>query len=320
MNRSGAAPYNWEEIEDQVRKAILCQLSVLRGFGPNSHELGVLYLGIDPDLLDGVDPSPKPGRWQEVLRSIPLSRHSLYRLARRAFDYAYQLEGWDAADADDYMDVSCGVLSGSFPQSDMTGEPSPLSSLNDFPLRRVFETFAARWELYNEEYDTGLSVRALSLLSNMTIPAVRTSLSKEGFKLDIAAAPGESGRREDDKSAKLRNADALLWLSRRRGFVPNRATMQNSSHVVISEIFDSPDLSFDRALQKAMVASRMSADQLADRIGASSSWIESILCGRVAAVDVVALRNLANELKVPEPEFVARAVRHLISIELAQNR
>jgi hypothetical protein len=153
----------------------------------------------------------------------------------------------------------------------------------------------------------------------MTIPAVRTSLSKEGFKLDLAAAPGESGRREDDKGARLSNADALLWLSRRRGFVPNRAKMDNSVDVVISEIFDSPDLSFDRALRKAMVASRKNADQLADRIGASSSWIESILSGRMAGVDVMALRNLANELKVPEPEFVAMAVRHLISIELAQN-
>jgi hypothetical protein len=319
MNRSSAAPYTWEEVEDQVGEAILCQLSVLQGLGPDSNELGALYLGIDPDLLDGADLSLRPGRWQEILRSIPLSRHSLYRLARRAFDYAYQLDGCEAADADDYMDVSCGVLSGSFPQANMAGEPSPLSSLNDFPLRRVFETFVARWDLYNEEYDVGLSVRALSLLSNMTIPAVRTSLSKEGFKLDLAAAPGESGRREDDKGARLSNADALLWLSRRRGFVPNRAKMDNSVDVVISEIFDSPDLSFDRALRKAMVASRKNADQLADRIGASSSWIESILSGRMAGVDVMALRNLANELKVPEPEFVAMAVRHLISIELAQN-
>ncbi|MCB6179035.1 hypothetical protein LHP98_12960 [Rhodobacter sp. Har01] len=319
MNRSNSAPYTWEEIEDQVRKAILCQLSILRLFGPSSEKLGELYLGIDPDLLDNYDPDRKAGWLEEVLQSIPLHRHYLHRLARNAFAYAYQLDGCEAANYEDYHCVECALVGG-FPQSDEDGEPSPLSSINDFPLRRMFETFIARWDLYNEEYDWGLSVRALSLLSNMTIPAVRTSLSKEGFKLDVVAAQGDTGRRDDDKSAKLSCAEALRWLSRRRGFVPNRVAMKDSSDIAITDILASPDLTFDQALQKAVVASGKNADVLASSIGTSPAWIESVVTGAVANIDVVALRNLARELRVSEPDFVAKAVRHLISVELAQNR
>lgn len=54
-------------------------------------------------------------------------------------------------------------------------------------MPRILETSAARFTLFDNAPgfdDYKPSIRALSLLANMTVPAVHTSLSKEGFRLD----------------------------------------------------------------------------------------------------------------------------------------
>jgi len=314
MNKANHVPYDWETIEGQVREAILCQLSILQAFGPDSPELAQHYLGIDPDRLE-IDSEDETEEDQAAVpKSIPLDRHHLHYLARNAYTYAYQLDGWEQASSEDHYEV-CGAMAG-FPQSDMHGNFSPLASENDAPLRRVFDTFVARWQLYNDDYSSGLSVRELALLSNMTVPAVRTSLSKEGFKLD-ATARSEPGRRDDDKAATLNNDDALIWLSRRRGFVPNRVARPQPSNAVIAEIFDAADLTFDQALRKALSALQMDTTAFADMISSSQEWVDKLASGEAADIDIPALRKSARALAVPEPEFVARAVHHLIDCDMA---
>lgn len=315
MTKTSPAPYTWDEIERQVRNAILCQFSILRSLGPDVEGLGELYLGIDPDLLEPQENTMTQAEYQDVLSSIPLARHHLHHLARNAYTYAYQLDGWEQVTADEHYEISCGVLNG-FPQADIHGESSPLSPLNDPPLRRMFETFVARWKLYGEDFGSGLSVRELALLSNMTIPAVRTSLSKEGFKLEQAATRGDSQRRDDDRLATLNTRDALAWLSRRRGFVPNRGVAAPPSDTESAALFDTPDLTFVEALQNALSALGKDVPAIAGEIDAAVEWLEALLAGQVVDVDVPALRGLARTLKVPEPDFVAKAVRHLVGLDM----
>jgi hypothetical protein len=313
MSKSPHAPYTWEEIEDQIRNVILCGFSHARGTGPKSDELLHLILGIAPDVLDQAE-AAGGAKKAEVLRSIPLERHHLHDLARNAYRYAYQLDGWEQATYEDHYMIDCGVLPGSHP-SDMDGEPSPLSPSQDSPLRRVFETFVARWNLYNPDYSGGLSVRELALLSNMTVPAVRTSLSKEGIKLDLAGVRGEGIRRDDDRSATLNVRDALRWLEGRRGFVPNRGQGSASSAVPIAEIFSGHDVAFDQALRKSFVALGTEASLVARSASISQSWLSALVEGHPAEIEIEALRSLARTLHLPEADFVANGVRHLINIE-----
>lgn len=310
MTKSSQAPYSWEEIEDQVRIAILCQFDQLRYLGPQSDELQALYLGISADQLDEIGGESRT----TIGVSFPLDRHHLHALARNAYRYAYQLEGWERATYEDRYMIDCGVLPG-FPQSDVDGEPSPLSASHDFPLRRVFETFLARWNLYSPEYSGGLSVRELALLSNMTVPAVRTSLSKEGIKLDIISARGEGNRRDEDRSATLNVKDALRWLEGRRGFVPNRAPKAAPSAAALAYIFADRDVAFDRALRNAFASLGTDAAQVAASASITPSWLAALAEGLHADIDLEALRCLARVLHVPEADFVSEGVRHLINIE-----
>lgn len=306
MSTNNHIPYTWAEIEDQLRVAIMCQASILDYTGPKTSGFAQQYLGGDPseeiENLGGT--------------AIKIEQYGLYDYARAAYAYAYQLDGLEMASDETHYELACGVLNG-FPQTDLHGEPSPFCKLNDFPLRRMFETFLARWELYEFEDWSGVSVRALSLLSNMTVPAVRTSLSKEGFKLEFAAREGT--RRDDDKALTLNPKDALSWLSRRRGFTANRNAETRDVASVATEIFANPDLSFDTALQRAMTVLRVDANALADVTQRTAQWVETLRKGGSAEIDVVALRAMARALNAPEPEFVARAVKHLIGLDLTES-
>jgi len=316
MSKTNHIPYTWKEIEDQVREAILCQLSILQHFGPHADKLAELYLGIDPDLLELGDEDRTPAEHARLLRTIPLERHHLHHLAQKAYAYAYQLEGSERAMPDDYYEIACGVMNG-YPKSDMHGDPSPLCSMNDFPLRRMFDTFIARWQLYDEGITTGLSVRELALLSNMTVPAVRTSLSKEGFKLDLNLNRTNKGR-EDDKSATLNINDAHLWLSRRRSFTQNGSRKGEEPDAVIARIFGNAEYTFDHALRQAIIALRTDPASLAAEVNAPVGWIDGLAKGEAVEIDITALRALARHLKLQEPEFVAKAVQQLIRIDIGR--
>lgn len=301
---SPAAPYTWEEIEDQIRLAILAQASILGQFGPSDPAVFQSYLGIEtdtwqPEYMD-----------QEQVASIPLERHVLYHQVKRAYLYAYQLDGFEQASEEDWHEMP-GLLEG-FPQTDFLGLPSPLCKLNDFPLRRVLETYFARWSWHVEGFD--LTIRQLSLLANMTIPAVRTSLSKEGFKLDQLR--GSDSRRDDGSTARLSAEDAEVWLSRRRGFIPNRErpSAEPTSRTP-SELLGDPSLAFPDLLKSLCKASDLEIPSLSERAGCSEAWLEEVVAGQPAEIDLAALRSIASNLGVPTPEFVARAVKHLLEVE-----
>lgn len=305
MSRTGEVPYTWEEIENEVRDAILAQASILGTFGPGSGEVARAYLGIDFEEWNYHAMS------KEEIGSIDITRHNLHYYARNAYIYAYQLDGAEAVGSDIWHDVD-GLLEG-FPQTDAEGERSPFCTLNDFPLRRMLETFYARWSLYNEEWcDWGLTVRQLSLLANMTVPAVRTSLSKEGFRLEKS----QGSFKDDDRNYRLPRGDALLWLSRRRGYIPNRATLDlDVRGPVVAQLLANPELDFSTALARILDFTGDTAETLGQKTGQAADWLQGLLAGEGVAPDLPALRALAQAVGAPEPEFVGRAVTHLLSLE-----
>ena len=311
MTAENNAPYSWEEMEKQVRTAVLRQLNSLIFFGPQDDEIARAFAGVDPDLLDTWLKNDGSANAEQTL---PVERHGIHRVVREAYDYAYQTDAWFSATFETYH-LACALLDGAYALADTDGELSPLAKLNDPPLRRVLETFVARWKLSNEEFHSGLTVRELALLSNMTVPAVRTSLSKEGFKL-------EANYRTDaakDENGVLPEEDAVVWLSRRRGFVPTRTDAPRGSSGVtepaaVQQWLET--LPFTAALNRILVSKDTNASSLANKLDLDPSWLADLAAGKAVTTDIDSLRQVARHLGAEEAAFVSKAVHHLITAEM----
>lgn len=313
MSKSGEIPYSWELIESQIRDAILCQATLLSHFGPwidNEDKVTRAYLGVGSGELDYHDMS------NEEIAAVDITRHSIYQMVRGAYVYAYQLEGaenWDGSDATWWHDAD--ALLQSWPQTDAHGEPSPFDTLNDFPLRRMLETFFARWKL--EKEGMSVSVRELSLLANMTVPAVRTSLSKEGIKLERQQA--HDRRNSEEASFQLAAGEALDWLSKRRGFIPQRQK-RSAEAKTLADQDARIALLLDRTqplptrLQTLLDSAGEDYDEeaaAAAGIEAGSPWITEILAGKSVTFDLKKASALAAYLHVSSPELAGELAWHL---------
>jgi hypothetical protein len=308
MSKSGEIPYTWPQIEAQIRDAIQCQASILYAFGPCE---GVVwdYLGlVSPS--DEVSPEDLSS---DMIEAIDITRHALHHHVKVAYDYAYQCNSIDRdVSQSSWHDVD-GLLQG-FPETDASGSPSPFCTLNDFPLRRVLETFFARFALFDEEWNSDMSIRQLALLSNMTVPAVRTSLSKEGFKLEKTV--GVSRSRLDDASFKLAAEDARIWLSRRRGFIPQRSELGlDQIQQVVDQLLSDRDLTFPIMLARLLRLQNLDMADVAKKSDLDEEWLFLLIDDQRVVPDVVALRALAAFLGVAEPSFVAAGIRHILERE-----
>lgn len=203
-----------------------------------------------------------------------------------------------------------------FPQTDAAGEPSPFCTLNDFPLRRVLETFFVRFSLFDERVsfmDCRPNIRELALLANMTVPATRTSLSKEGFKLEKVQTTTRANR--EDAAFRLNAEDAKLWLSRRRGFIPQRSGDHSTQIAeVTTQLMTDKAANFSDLLSRLLELREFDTAQLTSEAKLDPGWLSSLLAGERTSPDVEALRRLARALELAEPDFTAAAVRHLVAV------
>ncbi|MCT2539973.1 hypothetical protein [Sedimentimonas flavescens] len=306
MSKAGEIPYTWEQIEMQIKEAISCQASILETFGPWCEgRLVADYLGLSEEQFRDA--------FVEDVTEFDIRRHQLYDIVRRAYDYAYQLDGARTDMASEWQDVD-GLLQG-FPQTDAAGQPSPFCTLNDFPLRRMLETFFARFGLFDSDrqelIDYRPTIRELALLANMTVPAVRTSLSKEGFKLDKVQASSRGNREE--ASFRLNTEDARLWLSRRRGFIPQSAgDGLEGRQPLIDQLLADRAVAFPDVLARILDLKTMDAQQVARENSIDEEWLSGLIAGEAVNLDLEALRQLARALDVSEAEFVSIGVRHLL--------
>jgi hypothetical protein len=197
MSKDKRIPYTWQEIEDQIRESIIAQASMIGTFGPQDNYTDVIssFLGTNVEICAAGDIT------DEEEARIDSTRHRLYYYAHEAYNFAYQID--DRFCTSEAYDIDCGLLNG-YAQTDNHGTPAPLCTRNDFPLRRVFQTYLARKNLQNGE---SLTIRELSLLSNMGEPTVRSSISKEGFQLE-----SEPNTKEDKSRVRLSAEDAYVWL------------------------------------------------------------------------------------------------------------
>ncbi|MFD2741175.1 hypothetical protein ACFSUD_16470 [Sulfitobacter aestuarii] len=301
MNQAMNIPNDWSEIEVQVRDAIIAMASILQTFGPQDDGATVAaFLGQPVEIAEQSYMSA------EEIKSIDITRHALHGHARAAWCYAYQLDGWEDFTPEHGHEISCGLLSGGYALTDSEGEPTGLDFRNDSPLRRVFETAFARW--YWTEYDSDLTVRQLSLLSNMAETTVRSSLSKEGFKL---ASPNIV---DNGSSYTLSANDALQWLSRRRGFIPNAAgPSPDRHHIAIRETLADLSIPFPIAVKRSAELAGLSGT---NGSGIDPEWYAGLIDGRAVAPDVKLLVALAGALDVPRADFAARGVQHLLEIDM----
>ncbi|SFQ77749.1 hypothetical protein [Donghicola eburneus] len=303
MSKTGEIPYTWEEIEKGIKDAIRCQASILERFGPSAEKphLAADFLGLTYD----------PQMDMEDLPEFDISRHALHQIVQRAYQYAYQLDGWWDCGSDIWHEVD-GALQG-YPQTDADGERSPFCTLNDFPLRRMLETFFARFSLFEKHLD--LDTRALSLLANMTVPAVRTSLSKEGFKLVRMQTMVPD--RADEKTFYLKASDALTWLSRRRGFIPQRQHSQGDGlQDDIVRLLSNEALGFPERIAQTTKLLGYDITTMAEHAGVEVDWLLGLIEGKPVSPDVKALCALAKSFGIAEPDFTGAGVRHLLAADL----
>lgn len=310
MTKTGEIPYTWNQMEEQIKQAILCQASILEAFGPwLDQKLVADYLGLDWQEYRG--------KSVEDVNDIDITAHGIYVHAKVAYEYAYQLADIDRDTALSSWHSVDGLIQG-FPETDADGEPSPFCRLNDFPLRRMLETFYARFGLFDgmdPELDAYMpSIRELALLSNMTVPAVRTSLSKEGFKLE--KLNGHTRGNAEDSGFRLNTSDAKIWLSRRRGFIPQREpsdTRQNDR--MISEIIVDRTAPFPDVVKRIIEIQKMDAQAISNATGLELPWLSGLLDGHVITADLQALRSLAHVLGAYPPDFVSAGIRHALLTE-----
>ena len=298
MNKPTNISYDWPEIEAQVRETIIAMASILYRFGPEDDGATVnAFLG------QPVEIAGKQHMSSEEIDSIDITRHALYGHARAAWCYANQVDGWESFNGSHAFEIACGLLHGGYALTDSENEPTGLDPKNDPPLRRILQTAEARWYWTNQ--DSELTVRHLSLLSNMSETTVRSSLSKEGFKLEPASM--------DKSSYTLSANDALQWLSKRRGFIPNAAgPSPDRQRMAARETLADPSISFPIALKRAAELIGLPDPSGS---GVDSDWYAGLVEGRKVAPDVEALVALADALDVPRADFAARGVRHLLELE-----
>jgi hypothetical protein len=302
MSKATNIPHDWTEIEGQVREAIIAMASILQTFGPQDEDDTTVtaFLGLPIEIAgQGVMSS-------EEMASVDITRHALHRHARVAWCYAYQLDEWECFTPNHLYEISCGLLSGGYALTDSEAEPTGLDFRNDLPLRRVFETAIARWNWTHEDSD--LTVRELALLTNMAETTVRSSLSKEGFRLDPPNTLDE-----DKSSYTLSASDALQWLGRRRGFIPNAVgPSPDRQRIAIHETLADLSIPFPVALKRTAELAGLS---VATTLGVEPEWYAGLVEGRAVAPDVEALVALADIFDAPRADFAARGVRHLLELE-----
>ena len=322
--KSGEIPFSWELIKEQTRKAILVQAGNLEAYGvydANRRRLiSEQYLGIKFEELSPPDGVDLREEWtherledlsDEKVQSINLEDHCLYDTVRTAYNYAYQMRKVPLPLLKETArDVT--ILLNCFPQYDMMGNSSPFGKGAGHPLRAMLETFQARFSLFEGKGD--LTIEQLALLADMTVPAARTALSKEGFKLDKVAQEQDSNQRP--KSKCLKHSDGIDWLSRRRGFVPQLpSSVKEVSSVQIKGIFEDSRIEFPAKVNKLLEVFNITIEQLISENSIDGAWIKGLLGGAVVEADVEALSKLAKAMTVPDASFAGMGVAYLLALE-----
>lgn len=311
MNKPKNAPFSWQEIENDVRESIAALASIVEIAGPG-HISNNAFLGVDEMILDDdnfvVDP----------YHLFSLEGHALHRLALRAYDYAYQLGEIDHAENSEqtfYTDsFDILMLLQGFPRSDRNGDLSPFDPRENSPLRTMFETAYARYDL---QEGNEITIKQLALLSNMTVPAVRSSISKDGIKTEPSIHSKETLKNmpEDERLGRVSSENALLWLRGRRGFIPTIDPSGSTRIELMWPVLLKPGADIKEGILKALKILQVSVSDLAQKAEVEDEWLEGLFGDGEVAADVSALKRVAHALRAPTPAFVGGMVQDILTRE-----
>jgi hypothetical protein len=311
MSKAKNAAYDWDIIEADIRQSIFTFASMLSIAGPDDN-LANAFLGVDDEFVI----CDIPG---EIYNSFPLERHSLHSLAVRAYDYAYQLgeidhyalEPSEPFHAESYEIMA--ILQG-YPRADQNGDLSPFEPRLESPLRNMLETAYARYDL---QQGNDLSIRQLALLSSMTLPAVRTSISKDGIKTEPVPYSKEALKTmpEEERLGRVPSENALTWLRGRRGFIPMIDPSSSARIELMWPAFLKPGADIKDGILKALKILQISVSELAQRAEVEGMWLEALFGNDLVLLDVDALKRVAKALRAPTPAFVGGMVQDILTRE-----
>lgn len=323
---SDKLPISHDQLEDDLRQMTATMMGIVGALFNFPQEMRDQFLGVKID-----EEAWAPGFYTDGLDDAQVSRilveqHPFAAIVRNAYDYAYQVEG--ARDVDlETLWYDVGPVREHLPVQDINGLPTPMNYV-DGRIRRVLDTFEARYDLNS---GSSLSVEQLALLANMAPATVRTSLSKEGLRLIdptpkgpdvINLDPSEewgtrpSGLvRKGPKRSQLSNPEALDWLSRRRGFIPNKQAGTGLDWKTAAKNAFAEDVTnFPAVLKRIVKLAGMKTSEVSAATARDDSWVEGLIGGKRVEIDVGALVRLADLLQVPPAKFASLAVAHLLAV------
>lgn len=324
---SDKLPISRDQLEDDLRQMTAVMAGIVGALFHFPKDKRDQFLGvkIDEDIwtpgfyTDGLDDAQ--------ISKIIIDQHPFVIIVRDAYDYAYQVEG--ARDIDlETLWYEVAPVRDQLPSQDINGLPTPMN-YTDGRIRRVLDTFEARYDLNS---GAALTVEQLALLANMAPATVRTSLSKEGFRLlepdvsgpndlvfDPAADWGTVPPRRPNKKPKrneLSNPDAVDWLSRRRGFIPNKQAGTGLDWKTAARNAFAEDITnFPAVLKRIVNLAGMETREISAAITRDTNWVEGLIGGKRVEIDVEALVRFADLLQVPPARFASQAVAHLLEVE-----
>ncbi len=288
------APVTREEVMRDLRKVLKDIASHILVAGPDSDSA---------EAILGFEIQEKT--FQDVLQIDPemiqLERFSITAIIDKAYDFAYQV----GPRSNRYTIEDGEVQRILTIRHDSPGgvwglDQGSISDSGDHPICRTIDTAHARWEY---AYRGALTVRQLALLANMTEPAVRTSLSKEGIRT-------AGGRDKDSGLTKISIEDSRRWLEGRRGFVPTLIPEPIDSFYTddIVNLFKAHG--FEAGLENPNWG--RSLYTTAQEAEIDPDWLLEVATGRPAKLDIDALNRLSEYLFADSPAFVGGLVERIL--------
>lgn len=323
---SGKIPFTLEQVEADLRSVIDAMGGILVALFHFPDEMRDQFLGIDIGDREWWEGAYSDGPSDDLVSRIPLDRHPMVDVVRQAYAYAYQLDGAPSDESD--IEMLCddvAPVSDHLPITYINGLPTQVNYVNGLPgekdtgmgrIRLVLDTFSARYQLNSGQ---PMTVDELALLADMATGTVRTSLSKEGFRLyvpePLAAGEIRLGRKNLPEIGRnvLSNEDAKAWLSKRRGFIPNRQPGTGIDWKTAAKNAFSEDVTnFPVVLRRICNLAGIDVFELGNATAKNPTWIEGLLNGEKVEIDVDALVRLARFLHIEPAKFASHAVAHLL--------
>lgn len=285
---SAHAPFKREEVMSDLQHALKATANHIAVAGADGN-VAALFLGfsIKDDASFGAEEIDE--------KTIRLERFAITKIIDNAYDFAFQVgprPKQHTMDEADYLRML--TFRRGSPRFVWGGVDTPMSD-DDAPISRTIDTADARMRIH---WKFGLTVRQLALLANMSEPAVRTSLSKEGIKT--------AGGRNDRGLAEIPIEEAQPWLEGRRGFV---ATLEPEP----TDPFYADDVvrlfkanGFDAGLSN--VSAGASLSKCANEARVDPNWLLELASGRPAKLDMEALDRVAQQICADAPAFIGNAV------------